>query len=188
MNEIAAQNSKQLRRARQGRMLAGVCAGVGRYTGIDPNILRVAVAVSTVFGGFGIGLYLIAWLLVPAEGRDTSIVQDMLDKQKARRGQDGWHEVADRQEPPVTPYGTPQDSWYTQPAAPQQAPQDTPASAAPYAGPDDAYQKTAWRPAESRTEAAQPAQPAQAEEPAHTEQAEKAADTHRPAERPGTDA
>lgn len=182
MNQIPAQTTKQLRRAREGRILAGVCAGAGRYTGIDPNILRVAFAVSILFGGLGIALYAIAWLLIPEEGRSTSIVQDLLDKQKARRGPDNWHQVGDWQEPPVSPYGTPQDSWDAARAAPRQAPQDAPGSAAPHAAQDDAHQRTVFRPAESRPEAEQ------AEEPERAERAEQAAATHRPAERPGTDA
>ncbi|MFD0851613.1 PspC domain-containing protein, partial [Actinomadura adrarensis] len=35
---------KQLRRTRDGRMIAGVCSGAARYLGVDANILRLALA------------------------------------------------------------------------------------------------------------------------------------------------
>ncbi|RJL30154.1 PspC domain-containing protein [Bailinhaonella thermotolerans] len=71
---------KQLRRTRDGRIIAGVCSGAGRYVGIDPNIIRIALAALTLFGGAGIAIYALAWLIVPEEGRPTSIAQDLIDK------------------------------------------------------------------------------------------------------------
>ena len=61
-------------------MLLGVCGGVGQYLGIDSNLLRLAVAVLTVIGGSGIALYLIGALLIPEEGEDHSIAQQLLAK------------------------------------------------------------------------------------------------------------
>ncbi|WP_433221401.1 PspC domain-containing protein [Microtetraspora malaysiensis] len=83
MNETHTNSSvRQLRRTRDGRVVAGVCSGVGRYIGVDANILRVALAVATFFGGLGVGIYAVAWLLIPEEGKDTSIVQDLVNKNK----------------------------------------------------------------------------------------------------------
>ena len=53
-----------LRRSDEGRMLAGVCAGLGRYTGIDPVLLRVGFAVLVLGSGIGIMLYIAAFLLM----------------------------------------------------------------------------------------------------------------------------
>ncbi|MEW9549706.1 PspC domain-containing protein [Nonomuraea sp. NPDC050783] len=77
---------KKLRRTEKGRIVAGVCSGVGEYVGIDPNLIRIALAVVTLFGGLGVGLYAIGWLLLPDEHRDTSIVQDLINKQQNRGG------------------------------------------------------------------------------------------------------
>ncbi|GAA2404042.1 hypothetical protein GCM10010191_09660 [Actinomadura vinacea] len=71
---------KQLRRTQEGRMVAGVCSGAGRYLGVDPNILRLAMAVITIFGGAGVALYAIAWILIPEEGHETSIGEDLIKK------------------------------------------------------------------------------------------------------------
>ncbi|HEX3623185.1 MAG TPA: PspC domain-containing protein [Acidimicrobiales bacterium] len=55
------------------RVLSGACGGVGRAVGVDPLVLRVAVVALTVVGGTGALLYVLAWLLLPQEGSDTSL-------------------------------------------------------------------------------------------------------------------
>lgn len=56
--------SIDLRRG-EDRWLAGVCSGVAHRLGIDPAIVRVAFVLLALLAGFGIGLYLLGWLLVP---------------------------------------------------------------------------------------------------------------------------
>ena len=75
---------KRLLRFRQGRIVAGVCAGLGAYFGIDVNLVRLAFGVLTVFYGLGILLYLIAWLILPEEGGDGSIVESFVSKRTSR--------------------------------------------------------------------------------------------------------
>ncbi|MGW4423244.1 PspC domain-containing protein [Streptosporangium sp. NPDC004631] len=73
---------RQLRRTRDGRIIAGVASGLGRYIGIDPNIIRAVLAVASLFGGLGVGIYVIGWLLLPDEGKNRSILQDLVDRNK----------------------------------------------------------------------------------------------------------
>jgi phage shock protein PspC (stress-responsive transcriptional regulator) len=61
-----------LRRSRSDRKLFGVAGGLGRYAGVDPLIFRILFVVLAVFGGSGILLYALAWLLIPDEGQDES--------------------------------------------------------------------------------------------------------------------
>jgi phage shock protein C len=68
-----------LRRAYDGRMLAGVCAGLADYLAIDVTIVRVAFAVFTFLGGAAIPAYLACLLLIPEEGSDQSIASSLLD-------------------------------------------------------------------------------------------------------------
>jgi phage shock protein C len=75
---------KRLLRIRQGRIVAGVCAGLGTYLGVDVNLVRLAFGVLTVFYGLGILLYLIAWLILPEEGEDGSIVESFVSKRTSR--------------------------------------------------------------------------------------------------------
>ncbi|HLW96253.1 MAG TPA: PspC domain-containing protein [Solirubrobacteraceae bacterium] len=58
----------QISRARQGRWLAGVCAGVSRHRGIPVGALRASFAIATLFGGIGVLVYLACWVIIPAEG------------------------------------------------------------------------------------------------------------------------
>lgn len=76
--EAPAQPAWELRRGRSGRVLVGVCAGLGRHTGIDPLVYRVAFALLTVAGGIGVLLYLVGWLLLPAEYAAAAPVERLL--------------------------------------------------------------------------------------------------------------
>ena len=60
-------NEKRLTRAEEVRMIAGVCAGLGRYLGIDVTIVRVIFALLALFAMGGVLLYLILWLIMPME-------------------------------------------------------------------------------------------------------------------------
>jgi phage shock protein C len=75
--------TKVLVRSRKGRMVAGVCAGVAEYSGLDVTLVRVIVAVVSVLtAGAGVLAYLAAWVIIPAEGEKTSIAQDIAGKKK----------------------------------------------------------------------------------------------------------
>jgi phage shock protein C len=75
--------NKVLVRSRNGRVLGGVCAGVAGYLGMDVTLVRVIWAVAAVLtGGTGVLAYLAAWILIPAEGQDSSIAQNVASKKK----------------------------------------------------------------------------------------------------------
>jgi phage shock protein C len=58
----------QLFRPKLGRMLGGVCAGIGAYLDIDPTVIRLIWAALTLLSlGTGVLVYLIAWVLIPEE-------------------------------------------------------------------------------------------------------------------------
>ncbi|WP_198169176.1 PspC domain-containing protein [Herbidospora daliensis] len=58
----------QLARSSDGRMLMGVCAGMGRFTGMDPVLFRVGFAVLLLGSGIGLILYIAAFLLMREPG------------------------------------------------------------------------------------------------------------------------
>jgi phage shock protein C len=73
--------TKVLLRSRKDRMVAGVCAGIADYFGWDVTLVRVIVAVvSVITGGTGVLAYLAGWVLIPAEGEDASIAEDLLSQ------------------------------------------------------------------------------------------------------------
>ena len=60
--------TKQLRRSRSDRMVAGVCGGVAKHLGIDAALVRILLVAATILGvGTGAVLYLACWLIVPEE-------------------------------------------------------------------------------------------------------------------------
>jgi len=59
-------------------MLAGVCAGVGEYLGVDTTLVRIGFVILTIMGGAGIPLYLAGLLLIPEEGSDQSLASSFL--------------------------------------------------------------------------------------------------------------
>jgi phage shock protein PspC (stress-responsive transcriptional regulator) len=67
-----------LARSRDGRIVAGVCAGLARYTGLNPILLRLAVVILTLAGGLGVVLYVAAWLVLPLEGDERSMAASVL--------------------------------------------------------------------------------------------------------------
>ena len=58
---------KRLMRSNDGRMIAGVCAGLGRYFDMDPTIIRVIFVLLALFAAGGVLLYLILWLIMPLD-------------------------------------------------------------------------------------------------------------------------
>jgi signal transduction histidine kinase/phage shock protein PspC (stress-responsive transcriptional regulator) len=77
------------RRPAQG-YAAGVCAGLGEYFNVDPLVFRIAFGLLAAFGGAGVGLYVLAWALVPADGaalREGQAVARFL-------GDGAWREAA----------------------------------------------------------------------------------------------
>ena len=73
-----------LRRPLTDRMAGGVAAGLARYFGVDPTIVRIAFVILTVAGGAGIPLYLAGLLLIPDEGSDVSIAGSIIESLQSR--------------------------------------------------------------------------------------------------------
>jgi len=63
----AASAPNSSRRSRSDKWLGGVCAGIGRVSGIDPWIWRLLFALLFLFGGTGLVVYLLLWIFVPLE-------------------------------------------------------------------------------------------------------------------------
>ncbi|MGP4013411.1 PspC domain-containing protein [Streptomyces sp. 4N124] len=68
----------RFRRDRPNKMLAGVCAGLGRQCDMDPVIFRITLAVLSATGGLGLIFYGFAWLFVPYEDEEQNEVRKLL--------------------------------------------------------------------------------------------------------------
>lgn len=60
---MATENKRLVRSA--DRMIAGVCAGVAEYFGLDTSLVRIATLFLILFGGLSLWVYIILWLVVP---------------------------------------------------------------------------------------------------------------------------
>ena len=68
-----------LRRSRSDRKALGVAGGLGQWAGVDPLVFRVLFVVLTIFGGSGLLLYALGWLLVPEDGETESEAQRLVN-------------------------------------------------------------------------------------------------------------
>jgi len=88
---------RPIRRPVNGRMLAGVAAGLSQHFNVDVTIVRIVFAVLTIVGFTGIAylggvplylggipLYLACWLLIPEEGSEHSIASAFLKNMQSR--------------------------------------------------------------------------------------------------------
>jgi phage shock protein C len=57
----------RLVRPHQGRLIAGVCAGIADRFGCSVIPVRILTVAATVFFGVSIGIYLLLWILIPSE-------------------------------------------------------------------------------------------------------------------------
>ncbi len=58
---------KRLYKVNEGKILDGVCAGIGAYFNVDPVLVRLAWILFTAMGFSGIIAYIICALIIPRE-------------------------------------------------------------------------------------------------------------------------
>lgn len=78
LNGDVPENLPVISRPRDGAMLGGVCAGLARRWQLDPNLLRIALVVLSVFGGLGLVAYGSGLLLMPRDGQSEMPVRRIL--------------------------------------------------------------------------------------------------------------
>ena len=78
-----------LRRKTSTGMIAGVAAGIAERLEVGAGLVRVAFAVTTLFGGIGFVLYGAAWLLLPSDRSDASIAENWLSGSTERNSWGG---------------------------------------------------------------------------------------------------
>jgi len=61
---------KKLYRSRDDKKIVGVCGGVAKYFGIDPTIVRLIWAITSIFAFAGIIAYVVCAFVIPEEPAD----------------------------------------------------------------------------------------------------------------------
>jgi len=58
---------KRLYRSNTDKMIGGVCAGLAKYFGMDPTVVRLIFVFLFLLAGHGLLVYLILLLVIPPE-------------------------------------------------------------------------------------------------------------------------
>ena len=75
-------------RPQEGRILAGVCAGIAERWQLDVTLVRIGTVVLTLLSGVGLAVYLAAWLLTPSIDAPAPLSADSeLAARVGRRGE-----------------------------------------------------------------------------------------------------
>jgi phage shock protein PspC (stress-responsive transcriptional regulator) len=83
-NGDALEPVERLHRIGHGRMVAGVAGGLADYFDVDPTIVRIGFVVLGFMGGLAIPAYVAGWLLIPEEGADQSVAEELLERERRR--------------------------------------------------------------------------------------------------------
>ncbi len=59
--------SKTLHRSNTDKVIGGVSGGLSNYLDIDTVLIRIAFVLLALFGGGGVLIYIILWIVMPAE-------------------------------------------------------------------------------------------------------------------------
>jgi phage shock protein PspC (stress-responsive transcriptional regulator) len=79
-----------IRRSATDAKLSGLCGGVAQHWGIDPVLVRVGWVLLALSSGIGLVLYLAGWLLIPVEGSDKALVDDLFGESVRRWPRELW--------------------------------------------------------------------------------------------------
>lgn len=71
-------SNKRFQRSSDKRLLAGVCGGISEYFGWEPTIVRIVFVVLTLLGFSGVFVYILAWLIMPAQGEQRSLLEQII--------------------------------------------------------------------------------------------------------------
>ena len=69
--------AKKLMKSSDNKKIAGVCAGIAKYFGMDATIVRFIFALSLLIFGFGLTIYIVCLVLMPSEAQQ--IITDKYD-------------------------------------------------------------------------------------------------------------
>ncbi|MDQ7780514.1 MAG: PspC domain-containing protein [Planctomycetota bacterium] len=59
-------NLREMRKSAKDKKIAGVCGGFGEYTPLPSWLWRALFLSSLLLGGFGLVVYVILWICMPA--------------------------------------------------------------------------------------------------------------------------
>ncbi|HEY1790587.1 MAG TPA: PspC domain-containing protein [Verrucomicrobiae bacterium] len=95
--QVKSSQPKRFYRITEGAMLAGVCNGIGAYFNVDPTFIRLAFALSVIFWGAGVMVYIVLALVVPEavtpEEKAAASGSPATAQEFIRRAKEGYYEA-----------------------------------------------------------------------------------------------
>jgi phage shock protein PspC (stress-responsive transcriptional regulator) len=79
-----------IRRSATDVKLTGLCGGVAQHWGVDPLLVRVGWALLALSSGIGLVLYLAGWLLIPIDGSNKVVADDLFGESVRRWPKELW--------------------------------------------------------------------------------------------------
>lgn len=62
----------RLYRSQEDSVIGGVCGGLGNLLNVDPILFRILFVLACIFGGSGLIVYIVLWIVIPLE--ETPII------------------------------------------------------------------------------------------------------------------
>ncbi len=88
---------RRLYRIHEGSEISGVCTGIAAYFNLDPTLVRLAFVLLTIFGGVGIGIYVVMVIVVPearsSEEKAAAAGDPLTAQEFIRRAKEGYYEA-----------------------------------------------------------------------------------------------
>lgn len=78
--------ANRLYRSKTDKVIGGVSGGLGNYFNIDPVIVRVLFVLLAIFGGSGVLVYIIMWIVIPEQPYRFGNVEHDQDEAKVNVG------------------------------------------------------------------------------------------------------
>jgi len=72
------QEYKKINRSETDKIIGGVAGGLGEFFDIDPAIFRLLFILATVFGGSGVIVYIVLWLIIPSASSTKSFSEESI--------------------------------------------------------------------------------------------------------------
>ncbi len=69
---------RRLLRSADDKMIAGVASGIARHFAVEPAFVRLGFVALAMFGGSGLLLYAVAWIIVPSDQNETDLEHEVV--------------------------------------------------------------------------------------------------------------
>ena len=80
--------NRKLHRSKTDKIFAGVCGGLADYFDIDATIIRLLFILIVAFGGSGLIIYLLLWLIMPKSPNEPAIITEERVREMAQEIRD----------------------------------------------------------------------------------------------------